>query len=101
VMTEKVHKIEFPNVSSHPEANKLRAMKEEKMDDWDAEEAEEQEDVDPDEVEKDTKRDLAQKLRDQGVTIESQDPDATDIVSTIGMSQSWVSRNTTAPSSDE
>lgn len=94
VMTEQKHKILFPNVSEHEQLDVLREMKQDKMDRWDTEEREEQEEVDPDEVEKDTKRELAQKLRDQGVPIESQDPEKADIVTATGMSQSWISKNT-------
>jgi hypothetical protein len=32
---KQAHKIEFPNVSEHPELEKLSAMKEDKMDEWD------------------------------------------------------------------
>lgn len=92
VMTEQKHKIMYPDISTHPELEKLRQMKEDKMDDWDNAEAEEP--PDPEDVEKETKRQTAQRLRDQGLPIESQKPDQPDIVSAIGMSQSWVSKNT-------
>lgn len=97
VMTEQKHKIEFPNVAEHDELDKLREMKEAKMDKWDQEEAEEQEEVDPDEVKKEQKAEIAQRLRNSGMPIESQDPDTDDIVSAVGMSQSWISKNTRPP----
>jgi hypothetical protein len=90
VLTQQEHKMEFPDVSNHPELNKLRAMKEDKMDKWD----EVDETPDPEDVEKDTKAEHAQRLRDMGLPIESQDPETPDIVSAIDMSQSWVSKNT-------
>jgi hypothetical protein len=99
VMTEQKHKIVFPDVSDHPELEKLRRMKEAKMEAWDTAEQDEQEEVDPDEVERDTKIQIAQRMRNNGVPIESQDPDTQDIAGTIGMSQSWISKNTT-PSQD-
>jgi hypothetical protein len=43
VLTEQEHKMTFPNISSHPELNKLRGMKEDKMDSWDEEEEEDDE----------------------------------------------------------
>lgn len=95
VMTAQEHKMTWPDVSNHPELERLRSLKEEKMDEWDKQEEEEQEEVDPEEVEKSAKAEVAQRLRDNGVPIESQDPDTQDIVSAIGMSQSWISKNTT------
>lgn len=95
VLTRQSHFITYPNISNHPEMKKMQQMKEDKMDAW--EEADEEADKpDPETVEKDTKKEHAQRLRDMDVPIESQDPDTPDIVSTIGMSQSWVSRNTEA-----
>jgi hypothetical protein len=38
VLTQQEHKMEFPDVSNHPELNKLRRMKEDKMDSWDEDE---------------------------------------------------------------
>jgi len=35
VTTKKVHQVDFPDVSEHPELNALRAKKEEKMEQWD------------------------------------------------------------------
>lgn len=93
VLTRQSHWLTYPDVSDHPEMEKLKTMKEDKMDDWDAAEAD---GPTPDEVEKETKKEHAQRLRDMGVPIEAQDPETPDIVSTIDMSQSWVSKNTQA-----
>lgn len=93
VLTKKSHWLTYYDISNHPEMQKLSQMKENKMDDWDEET---EEGPSPAEVEKETKRQHAQRLRDMGVPIESQDPETPDIVSTVDMSQSWVSRNTTA-----
>lgn len=98
VQTWQVHNIEWPNVATHPEMKKLDAMKNTNIDETIDRDKESEEVPDPKEVEKDTKRELAQKLRDQGIPIESQDPDKTDIVGIIDMSQSWVSKNTAAKS---
>jgi len=93
VMTKKAMEFEFPDVSDHEALQQLRALKEEKMDSWD-EEDEKEETPDPKEVSKQQKKEIAQRLRDQGVPIESQDPEKTDISSAVGMSQSWISKNT-------
>jgi len=34
VTTEKIHRLEFPDISEHPQLNELREMKKEKMDKW-------------------------------------------------------------------
>lgn len=94
VLTRQWHWLTYPNVSEHPEMQKLSKMKQDKMDDWD--EAETETGPTPEEVEKETKKEHAQRLRDMGVPIESQDPEKADIVSTIDMSQSWISKNTQA-----
>jgi len=93
ILTEQEHWMTFPDVSNHPELNNLRRMKEDKMDRWDEEDESERS---PDEVEKETTKEHAQRLRDLGLPIESQDPDKADIVSAVDMSQSWVSKNTVA-----
>jgi protein-tyrosine-phosphatase len=98
VMTKKVHRWEFPDVSGHPELRKFERMKEEKMDMWD-EKPDEEEVPDPEEVSKQEKREIAQRLRDNGIPIESQDPEKPDIVTAIDMSQSWISKHT-KPRSD-
>jgi len=82
-MTEKVHEINFPDVSEHPQLQILREMKQEKMDDWDEEEAEEQEQIDPDEVVREEKIEIAQRMRDDGMSGE-------DIGAALDRSDTWV-----------
>lgn len=94
VYTKQKHRISFPDVSEREEMQDLQRLKEQKMDSW--EDADE-EPPDPDEIKKQLKRQVAQNYREAGLPIQSQDPDQPDIVSGIGMSQSWVSKNTTAP----
>lgn len=89
VMTEQKHKFTFPNVAKHPELENLRRLKEEKMDAWDDDKAEE-EVPDPEEVKKKRDEEVAQRLREQGNTLE-------DIADTLDYSASWVSRHTSNP----
>ena len=93
VMTEQKHKFLFPNVADHPELEKLREMKEEKMDKWD-EAMQPDDEPTPEEAKRENKVEIAQRLRDQGLPMVSQDPDQPDIKSAVGMSQSWISKNT-------
>jgi len=91
VMTEQKHKISFPNVSKHPELENLRALKEAKMDDWETgEEADGEETPDPEEVEKQTLKDTAQQMRDNGLIAE-------DIAENIPYSKAWVYKHTESP----
>lgn len=86
VMTKKVMSFEFPDVSSHPELEKLRDMKEAKMASWDKQD-EEEEKPDPEQVEKDTLKKTAQRLREQGKTVR-------EIAEAVDMSSGWVSNHT-------
>jgi len=86
VMTEQKHKILFPDVSTHPQLETLREMKENKMDTWD-EVDEEEEAVDPDEVERDTQKQIAQNMRDNGMN-------GTEIAEHLDVSHTWVYNNT-------
>lgn len=98
VQTWKVHTLEWPDVADHPQMKVLDRMKNENIDEGihsSKQEDEEDEQPDPKEVERNSKVETAQKLRDQGLPIESQDPEQPDIVTAIGMSQGWVSKNTT------
>lgn len=90
VMTEQVHKLTFPDVSGHTELETLRDMKENKMADWDADEQDDIEDVDPEEVEKDTMKDIAQNMRDNGHTAE-------EIAKHIPYKRDWVYKHTKSP----
>jgi len=93
VMTKKTMDFTFPDISTHDELETLRDMKESKMEDWDTQDKEEEK-PDPEEVSKEKKREIAQRLREQGLPIESQDPEKPDISSAVNMSQSWISKNT-------
>ena len=88
VITEKVHNLEFPDVSEHEELKKLDKMKRDKIDKRMKDQKEEEETPDPEEVERETKVDIAQKLRDSGMTVR-------ETADKIGMSKTWVSNNTT------
>ena len=88
VITEKVHNLEFPDVSEHEELKKLDKMKRDKIDKRMKDQKEEEETPDPEEVERETKVDIAQKLRDSGMTVR-------ETADKIGMSKTWVSSNTT------
>jgi len=90
VMTEQKHKVTFPDVSGHEELEKLRRMKEMKMDEWDSK-MEEDDTPDPDEVEKDVEQTHAQKLR------ENTDMTLDEIGEVVDKSASWVSRHTNNP----
>jgi hypothetical protein len=81
--TPKAETLEFPDVSMHPELQLLDNMKDEKIKRAYAND----EQPDPDEVERQTKIDTAQRMRDNGHTI----PEAADAVE---MSNSWVSKYT-------
>lgn len=87
VMTQKKHKLTFPNISDHPESEALRELKEQKMDDWDTQKEEEDEEVDPKEVKKAEKKRIAQQARDTGMTCK-------DAANLVGMSAGWVSNHT-------
>ena len=86
--TPKAETLEFPDVSRHPEFQTLDSMKDEKIKRAYANEDK----PDPDEVERQTKIDTAQRMRDSGHTI----PEAADAVE---MSESWVSKYTESQNS--
>jgi len=91
VMTEQKHKIEFPDMSTHPELEGLRRMKEAKMDDWEeGEEGDGEEEVDPEQVERETLIDTAQQMRNNGFT-------AQEIAENIEYGQDWVYKYTESP----
>lgn len=83
--TPKTHTLQFPDVSMHPELEALDSLKDEKI----KQDYEREQTPDPDEVERQEKIRIAQNLRDQGET-------TLDIADAVGMSQGWVSKNTTA-----
>lgn len=89
VMTEKVHKIRWPDISDHPQLEKLRDLKEQKLDRWETED-EEDEVPEPDEVDRETRVEIAQNMRDEGMTVR-------EIAEKVGRGRTWVSNNTEAP----
>lgn len=86
--TPKIHYIEWPDVSEHPQMKALDEMKQEKINRAlkDLDEAEEQQD--PEEAKKDAYRDVAQRMRDKGATLR-------EIEDKIPFSRNWVSEHTT------
>lgn len=87
VKTHKEHLFEFPNVADHPQLENLRKMKEDKMDRWDDES--EEEDVDPESIERDEKITVAQRMRDKGIS-------PREIAEYVDRSHTWVYNNTEA-----
>ena len=88
VMTPRVGQLEYPDVSEHEELEQLRELKDEQIEKRLGNLEEEQESVDPEEVQRETKIEIAQKLRDSGLT-------CAEVSDAIGMSVGWVSNNTT------
>lgn len=88
VLTKQSHKFTFPNIADHPELQKLRRMKEDKMASWD--EVEGMDEPDPEEVERETIKEIAQKMRDEGATVR-------EIADKVPRGRTWVSENTEAP----
>jgi len=98
---DKINRIEFPNLDAKgdPVYAYLTMLKDNLLDseyfDADKVEGERQEEqMDPEEVKRKEKEQIAQRLRNQGMPIESQNPDTQDISTTIDMSQSWISKHT-------
>lgn len=89
----RMHDIEWPDISTHPEMKILDKKKEEKIDNAVKEVEEAETPVDPDEVERQTKIRLAQHMRERGLTLD-------EIKDNVGMSKGWVSNNTHAPEDD-
>jgi hypothetical protein len=86
VLTKREEWLEFPDVSDHPEMNKMRQMKQEKMRDWDEVDSE-IEQVDEQEVESETLSKVAQELRDDGMSVR-------EVADKIPRGRTWVSNNT-------
>jgi len=87
VQTWQVHNIEWPNVADHPEMKALDDLKNENIDQGIMADEEEANVPNPDEVERETLADVAQKMRDNGFTLR-------EIASQIPRSRQWVSDNT-------
>lgn len=91
---EPVDTLEWPDTSSHEEMQKLDRLKEEKIDRGLSDVAsEEEEEVDPDEVKRQEKIAIAQRLRDDPRT----DLTGEQIGEIVGRSDTWVYNNTNAP----
>lgn len=86
--TPRTHYISWPDVSTHPEAKHLDRLKQEMID----ENGEKEKMPSPDEVEKQTKKDIAQQMRDNGATLR-------EIGEVVGYSRNWVSEHTEKPDS--
>lgn len=92
---DSTRRIKFPNMDKkgHAVYQSLNEKKDAILDsvrfDADAEEKES-----PEEAERRTKKDTAQRLRDQGLTVQN-------IADAVGMSKGWVSEHTTAPNQQE
>lgn len=82
------HELEWPDLSGHPEMRTLDRKKDKKIE-AEVEELNE-ETVDPEEAKKDEKKRIAQRLREQGVTV-------ADAADAVGMSAGWVSTHTQNP----
>lgn len=82
----KLQDIEFPNLDWHPEYIEMENRKDEMIDQQINNDA----NPSPKEVEKQTKIEIAQKLRNQGKTLR-------EIKDTIDYSICWISNNTTPP----
>lgn len=90
VQTWRMHHIEWPDVSAHPEMKTLDAMKNENIDMGIEKELSEDEVKKPDEIRREEKIRIAQNLRDLGHT-------CVEVAERVGMSKGWVSENTTNP----
>lgn len=88
---KKIHQIEWPDLSTHPEMKALDQMKEDKIERGLSDiQDEEEEPVDPDEVKREEKVEIAQRLRDET------DMSGQDIGDVVGRSDVWVYNNTEA-----
>jgi hypothetical protein len=81
--TPKTHTLRFPDVSMHPELEELDSMKDKKI----QRDYENDQPPDPDEVERQTKLELAQRMRDEGDSVR-------EVADRVQMSRSWVSKYT-------
>jgi len=88
-----LHELEWPDVSEHPELQQVEQYKQDRIQQKREQHVEENESVDPDEVERETKVQIAQQMRNNGKTIR-------EIANDTGMSQGWASNNTHAAATD-
>ena len=83
----RMHDLRWPDIADHPEMQALDRMKEQKIDGELEEMEEEAEEIDPDEIRRDEKIKTAQRMRNNGKTLD-------EIKDDVGMSKGWVSNNT-------
>jgi len=76
VYTKKVHEFEFPDISEHEQLNRLRSMKEDKMEKWDMDANGESADEDDDELSKTQQTFLAVAKKEQDELPWSEVPEA-------------------------
>jgi len=88
------HDISWPDIADHPEMQALDAQKQQKIDGELEAAAEEEESVDPDEIRRQEKIENAQRMRDNGHTLD-------EIAENVGMSHGWVYNNTEKPSEED
>jgi hypothetical protein len=86
------HDIEWPDMSHHPEMQALDELKEQKIEGA-LEEATDEETVDPDEIKRQQKIEIAQNMREDGMVLD-------EIKEKVGMSKGWVVNNTQKPVTD-
>jgi hypothetical protein len=89
VVTWKVHNLEWPNVADHPQMRTLHRMKEENIEEGitQSKREHEEEQVDPKEIRREQKIEIAQHIRDQELTV-------SEVAELVDMSEGWVSNNT-------
>jgi len=88
---EPVEQIEWPDVSSHEEMKKIDQLKEEKIERGLTDVASDDDDeVDPDEVKREEKQAIAQRLREN----DALELSGTEIGEIVGRSDAWVYKNT-------
>lgn len=90
ILTPKIHEIEFPNVAEHPELVNLQEIKDTRIQEKLNEKEQEMEEIDAEEMQRQQKIEMAQRMRD------NPDVDMTlaEIADVVGMSAGWVSENT-------
>ena len=84
------HDIHWPDISGHPEMEALDAMKEAKIEGVLEGDDNSDETPDPDEARRKERIETAQRMRDNGMTIQ-------EIADSVGMSTSWVGKYTEKP----
>lgn len=85
---KKIHQIEWPDLTTHPEMKQLDKLKEQKIERGLSDIQEEEEETDPKEVKREEKITIAQRLRDET------ELSGKDIGSIIDRSDTWVYNNT-------